>query len=72
MRTISIRDVAKWAGLLWIAAVAVSSGVIGAVEAGEGRALIFPAVSGLGEITLLAAIAWPGFLLHGWATRRDT
>jgi hypothetical protein len=51
-------------------AVALFSGVVFAIEDGEGKALIFPATGGIGEITLLAITAYLGLLLYEWGARR--
>jgi hypothetical protein len=64
-----MRKIAKWAGILWIAAVAAYADVIGPIETIEERALIFPAGVGLGEDCLLTLYAMPGYLLYCWAAR---
>lgn len=67
---ILMREVARWAGILWMVAVAVCAGVIGAFETGESKALILPATGGIGEGSLLTAVFYLGLLLYGWGTRR--
>lgn len=61
-----MRKIARWAGILWMAAVAAYSGVIGGIEFIEGTAVIFPATAGIGEATLMGLCAWPGYLLYCW------
>jgi tetrahydromethanopterin S-methyltransferase subunit D len=52
-------------------AAVLFGGVVLAFEDGEGRALIFPATGGIGEITLLAVTMYLGLLLYEWGVRRD-
>jgi hypothetical protein len=66
-----MREVAKWFGILWMVVVAAYGGVTGGMEAVEGKALILPATGGLGEVSLLTAVWYPGYLLYCWAMRRN-
>jgi len=61
-----MRDVAKWAGIAWMLAVAIGGGVIGAFETGLNKALILPMTGGLGEDSLIAAVFLLGYLLYSW------
>ncbi len=61
-----MRDVAKWAGIVWMLTVVIGAGVIGAFETGESRALILPMTGGLGEVSLQAAVFYLGYLLYRW------
>jgi len=65
-----MRDVAKWAGIIWMSVIAVSGGVIGAFETGESRALILPMTGGLGEASLLTAVFCLGYYLYCWGMHR--
>jgi hypothetical protein len=67
---ILMREIAKWAGIVWMVAVAIGGGVLGAFETGESRPLLLPATGGLGEQTLLVAVLCPGYLLYCWGVRR--
>jgi len=68
-RSIFVREVAKWGGILWMAASVVFILVIWTIEAEERRPLLLPVTGGLGEITLLTLVFCVGYRLYCWGVR---
>lgn len=64
-----MREVAKWAGIVWMVASLALTFVIMTIEMDERRPLILPMTGGLGEISLFSGVICIGFRLYFWGVR---